>query len=284
MAQPPFRPPPFQPMPGAPGQPPQYADLPQHARERLNQMRQRQFFTSDLSVNEFLLIREVGFQPVGLVMGSSIFHIGYPQVAAKTSCEMVSLTQALYMARELAMARLEEEADTLGADGVVGVRLDVQLHAWGTNVIEFLALGTAVRHEGGQRWRAPNGKPFQSDLSGQDFWTLLRAGYRPLGFVMGNCVYHVGEQGFFQKLAAPAQGEMANYTQGLYDARELAMERMQAEATELGAEGIVGVTIEQSNHSWGNNILEFSALGTAVAPISRDHRIPTPQLVLTVND
>jgi uncharacterized protein YbjQ (UPF0145 family) len=247
-------------------------------------MRQRQFFTSDLSVNEFLLVKEVGFHPVGLVLGSSIFHIGSQWVSAKANCEMQQMTQALYMSRELAMARMEEEADSLGADGIVGVRLDVQQHAWGTNVIEFVAVGTAVKHDAGQNWRAPNGKPFQSDLSGQDFWTLLRAGYRPLGFVMGNCVYHVGEQGFFAKLASPQQGEMQNYTQGLYDARELAMERMQAEATELNAEGIVGVVIDQSNHSWGSNIIEFSAVGTAVAPISRDHKIPSPQLVLTVND
>jgi hypothetical protein len=34
------------------------ADLPQQARERLAQMRQRRFFTSDLSVNEFLLVKD----------------------------------------------------------------------------------------------------------------------------------------------------------------------------------------------------------------------------------
>ena len=45
------------------------------------------------------------------------------------------------------MTRMEEEADELGADGIVGVRLDVNLHAWGKNVIEFLAIGTAVKHE-----------------------------------------------------------------------------------------------------------------------------------------
>ncbi len=279
MAQPPYQGPPPQ---GAP--PPQYADLPQHARERLARMRQRQFFTSDLSVNEFLLVKEVGFHPVGLVLGSSIFHIGNQWVSAKANCEMQQLTQALYLSRELAMARMEEEADSLGADGIVGVKLQVTQHAWGANVIEFVAIGTAVKNDQGHNWRAPNGKPFQSDLSGQDFWTLLRAGYRPLGFVMGNCVYHVGELGFFQKLTTPAQGEMKNYTEGLYDARELAMERMQTEATDLGAEGIVGVVIDQSNHSWGNNVIEFSAVGTAVAPISRDHKIPVPQLILTVND
>ena len=41
------------------------------------------------------------------------------------------LTQAMYHARELAMTRMEEEADALGADGIVGVRLEVGRHEWG---------------------------------------------------------------------------------------------------------------------------------------------------------
>ncbi len=39
-------------------------------------------FTSDLTVNEFLLIKQAGFEPLGLVMGSSIYHIGF-QFAAR---------------------------------------------------------------------------------------------------------------------------------------------------------------------------------------------------------
>ena len=49
----------------------QLDDLPQHARERLEGMKQHHFFTSDLSVNEFLLVKEAGFQPLGLVMATS---------------------------------------------------------------------------------------------------------------------------------------------------------------------------------------------------------------------
>jgi uncharacterized protein YbjQ (UPF0145 family) len=193
------------------------------------------------------------------------------------------MTQALYHARELAMTRMEEEADELGADGIVGVRLDVNLHAWGQNVIEFLAIGTAIRHvEGQPGWRTGSQKPFQSDLSGQDFWTLLRAGYRPLGFVMGNCVYHIAAQGM--PWGQQQNMELQSYTQALYDSRELAMERMQYEATELGAEGIVGVQVEETNHTWGYNVIEFSAVGTAVVAISKDHKIPVPSLVLSVND
>src|SRR5438045_7100704 len=156
-----------------PGPAPQFAaDLPQHARERLASMRQHHFFTSDLSVNEFLLVKEVGFQPLGLVMGSSIFHVGFNPIRPGISEELTTLTQALYHARELAMVRMEEEADALGADGIVAVRLTLTIHAWGSNVIEFRAIGTAVKNVSGEQAgegtrRAPNDPPFHSDHTGQ---------------------------------------------------------------------------------------------------------------------
>jgi uncharacterized protein YbjQ (UPF0145 family) len=266
-------------LPQHPRQQPQ--DLPQHARERLEAMRKHQFFTSDLSVNEFLLIKELGFQPLGLVMGSSIYHIALQPMGQSGPAEIVPLTQALYQARELAMERMEAECDALGADGIVAVRLTFTVHAWGSNVIEFVAIGTAVRHlQSNGAYRTAEGKPFTSDLSGQDFWTLINAGYRPLGLVMGNCVYYVGPP-------PPQQaqnGELAHATQALYDARELAMERMQYEAESLKAEGIVGVVVDEANHTWGPSVLEFSAIGTAVVAIRADHQIPRPQLVLTVGD
>lgn len=258
---------------------PQLHDLPQHAKERLQEMREHHFFTSDLSVNEFLLVKEAGFQPLGLVMGSSIYHIGVQQIRGVAE-ELTMLTQALYSARELAMVRMEEEADELGADGVVAVRLTLNIHAWGANVIEFMAIGTAVKSDK-PGFRGAENRPFTSDLSGQDFWTLLNAGYRPLGFVMGNCVYHVG----LGPQGQPTENkELVGITQALYDARELAMERMQVEAEALNAAGIVGVTIDENNHTWGPAILEFSAVGTAVVPIRDDHHIPKPTLVLSVGD
>ena len=257
----------------------QASDLPQHARERLAEMKQHQFFTSDLSVNEFLLVKESGFQPLGLVMGSSIYSIG-AQLNVQGPGEITPLTQALYQSRELAMERMEAEADELGADGIVAVRLTVTVHAWGANIVEFLAIGTAVKHEQAPGSFRVDDKPFTSDLSGQDFWTLLHAGYRPVGFVMGNCVYYVGpppqQQTQNQELAGP--------TRALYDARELAMERMQFEAEAVRAEGIVGVTVDETNHTWGPSVLEFSAVGTAVVAVRADHQIPRPTLILTVND
>src|ERR1700722_14503849 len=128
----------------------QYAQLPGHATERLVEMRgkseDQRLFTSDLSTSELLLVKESGFDPVGLVVGSSIYHVGYQQSAWSQNQEMTVLTQAMYHARELAMDRMEEEAHQLGADGVVGVRLEVNHKEWGHNIAEFVAIGTAIVH------------------------------------------------------------------------------------------------------------------------------------------
>jgi len=256
--------------------------LAEHASERLR-MNAQGLFTSDLSVNEYLCVERAGFEPVGLVVGSSIYHIGFQQSNWKASQEMGVLTQAMYSARELAMTRMEEEADQLGADGIVGVRLDIGRYEWGENMAEFIAVGTAVKHGGGELHRAPSGRPFTSDLTGQEFWTLLQTGHRPVGMVMGSCVYHVAHQTMRQSIRQTGQNvELPNYTQALYDARELAMERMQAEALQAKAEGIVGVDIHERSHGWGSHVIEFFAIGTAIIPAegSADRVIPAPQVVL----
>ncbi len=260
------------------------AGIPESGRERIERMKQevaRGFFTSDLSVNEFVLVKQSGFEPLGLVLGSSIYHIGFQQAMWNQSQELGVLTQAMYHARELAMTRMEEEADQLGADGIVGVRLDIGRYEWGADLAEFIAVGTAVKHRGGELHRAPNGRPFTSDLSGQDFATLLRAGYRPVGLVMGNCVYHVGRQGMLASLKQLGRNvEMPNYTQALYEARELAMERLQREADELEANGIVGARIVERSHGWGSHVIEFFAIGTGVVTTRAEHEIERPALVL----
>ncbi len=258
--------------------------LPSDSAKRLAENKSG-LFTSDLSVNEFLLVKEAGFEPLGLVVGSSIYHIGFQFARWQQSQELTVLTQAMYHARELAMTRMEEEADQLGADGIIGVRLEVGRYEWGPDLAEFIAIGTAVRHRDGVLHRTADNRPFTSDLSGQDFWTLLQAGYRPLGLVMGNCVYHVAHQSMRQSWGTSMKNvEMTNFTQALYDARELAMERMQEEAQAVKAQGIVGVQLIEKSHGWGSHTIEFLAIGSAVMPISDEHVIVKPQMVLPMND
>jgi len=219
-------------------------------------------------------------------VGSSIYHIGYQQSAWSQNQEMTTLSGAMYQARELAMDRMEEEAHQLGADGIVGVRLEVNHKEWGSHVAEFVAIGTAVVHRNDpKRFRNKHGRPFTSDLSGQDFYVLLRSGYRPLGLVMGTCVYHVAHQGFTSFMKTVNRNtELVQYTQALYDARELAMERMQREAEDLAAKGIVGANIHEHSHTWGPHVIEFFAIGTAVEEVSQNHVIEPPTLVLPLID
>ena len=145
--------------------------VPEAGKARLQQNKAG-LFTSDLSVNEFLLIKQAGFDPVGLVVGSSIYHIGIQVAGWKKSQEMTVLSEAMYGARQLAMTRMEEEADQLGADGVVGVRLDIGRYEWGQDMAEFIAIGTAVKHREGVLHRAPNGRPFHQRPVGPGFLDL----------------------------------------------------------------------------------------------------------------
>jgi uncharacterized protein YbjQ (UPF0145 family) len=183
---------------------------------------------------------------------------------------------------------MRTEAADMGADGVVGVRLTVKRMEWDSKVLEFVAIGTGIVHaKGHTAFKGPSGQPFTSDLSGQDFWTLLHAGYRPLELVMGSCVYHVAHQSMAKGLANVGRNvELTNFSQALYDAREIAMERMQQEAAQAGAEGVVGVDLHEGSHNWAPHIIEFFAVGTAVKPITTEldaSTIPDPMLVLSVN-
>jgi uncharacterized protein YbjQ (UPF0145 family) len=233
-------------------------------------------FTSDLSVSEYVLLGEAGFEPLGFVVGSSIYHVGLQIGRWGQNMELQVLTQAMYNARELAMARMRSEADHLGADGIVGVQLRMQMYAWGQDVLEFVATGTAVRAlagDGGHR--APDGRAFTSDLSAQDFFRLLAAGSVPVAFVLGTCVYHIAHQSVMQSMRqAYRNQEMVRFTEGVYEARELALVRMQSEAGAAQASGIVGVTVEVKNHVWGEHATEFLATGTAVRRLSDEHRLP----------
>jgi len=152
-------------------------------------------FTSDLSVSEYVLLGEAGFEPLGFVVGSSIYHVGLQVGRWAQNQELQVLSQAMYNARELAMTRMQAEADHLSADGIVGVELRMQMYAWGQSVLEFVATGTAVRHLSGQgAHRTPDGRAFTSDLSAQDFFRLIAAGAVPVAFVLGTCVYHIAHQ------------------------------------------------------------------------------------------
>lgn len=81
--------------------------------------------------------------------------------------------------------------------------------------------------------------------------------------------------------------ELVYFTQALYDARELAMTRMQHEAIALSATGIVGVQLQEHQHGWGGRAIEFLAIGTAITR-DADHKpaddLAAPVPVIDLSD
>ena len=270
--------------------PSQMAALPEAAQRRIQDLEQRTASghitaITDFSVDEMVLVDHAGFEPVGMVMGSSIYHIGF-QAGRWGNQELQTLTAALYQARELAISRMRMEADALKADGIVGVDLKINYHAWSVGSAEFTAIGTAVKHRGAPgSWRSTDGGPFTSSLSGQAFWKLANMGYRPLGLVVGNCVYHIAYQGILGQMKRMGQNmEIGEWTQALYEARELAMGRMQAEAEKLNADHVVETSITHSNHIWESHVLEFFAVGTAAVAVPGAAKQINPNLVVSADE
>ncbi len=186
------------------------------------------------------------------------------------SQELTVVSQAWNTARLRAFARLEQEAKLVGADAVVGVRLTVGRHDWAAGAIEYVAVGTAVRSEGAGHAE----QPALTDLSGQDYWKLWQAGHRPLGVVGASTVHYVvpgfatqqAQSGFS---ASWVNQELTDFTRGVYDARETALERMTAEAQKQGAAGVVGVSIAheiEQREAGGRRdlVATFHVLGTAI--------------------
>ena len=103
-------------------------------------------FTSSLSGQEFWMLRQTGYSPVGLVMGSCVLQVGLMRhERSDTTDELTVYTEAFTQARDLARQRLREQAVDLGAVGVVGVALTEQSERFGPMTAEFSAVGTAVR-------------------------------------------------------------------------------------------------------------------------------------------
>ncbi len=109
-------------------------------------------FTSDLSTSDFWMLLDRGYMPVGLVVGNSVYSMGVTggigsAMKGMTKGEVPQITELLYNARELALGRMKEEAEKLGADGVVEVKLNViPMGSW----MEITAIGTAIKYVGGK--------------------------------------------------------------------------------------------------------------------------------------
>ncbi|HTA13449.1 MAG TPA: heavy metal-binding domain-containing protein [Solirubrobacteraceae bacterium] len=253
------------------------------AERRLRELGERGgAFTSDLSVADFALCHRLGLRPLSQVMGSSIYQVGYQYspwpagVGGSFMFEIEALSEAWNEVRGRALGRLAQEAEHVGADAVIGVELRTGEHDWAENSVEYVVIGTAVRHTASPGSASPmrpservqrgesvpanagsaprsrpagrreHGEPVLTELSVADYTKLLGAGIEPLGVVAWSSAFFVAASYSTQMLGGlgfTQNQELGEFTQGVYSARETVVQRLTEQAARLDASGVIGVRI-----------------------------------------
>lgn len=226
-------------------------------------------FISRLSVSEFVLNPHLTV--LGVVAGTVVYQAREDE-CPESSRPMKPMTRARTRVLQAAYDKLEKQAHRLGASGVIGIH--TTHNALTEDLREHTVLGTAV----GGCAPGASGRPFTCTLSGQDYFALTAAGYRPVGVALGVCVYY---QQYHQRVQHAIAGsgqnvERSDFTRGLYTARRNALSALEAQAAALGAVGVLGITVEtrrtlnrQGQASQGM-MIEFTAIGTAVVASGGD--------------
>jgi uncharacterized protein YbjQ (UPF0145 family) len=239
-------------------------------------------FSSALSVDEFLLVREAGYRPAGLVLGSAVVRLARRRRPRSSRTDVVLTTWSLPLvqAKVSAVARLRDEAALLGAAGVIGVDIAVSRKGLRGSISEVVATGTAVHGPSTER-------PFTCRLTGQQFWMLLRSGRVPVGLVMGASAYYRTTTPRGLMAYTPALNDENPWrTEGVYRARELALSQMNGAARVLGASSTVGVSVEETSGGWVTSygaVTEFFMTGTAVRDLASPPRAPYPLRMLPLS-
>ncbi len=251
-------------------------------------------FTSDLAADEAGLLRRHGYEPICLVTGSAMYHVGYAYASAWNDCEVAQLSRAYNEATRLAVSRMELEAAAARAHGVVGVRYGIIRHEWADRTVEVQLIGTAVRGPGA----APR-TPWLCDLSGQEWYALWRAGYEPAALAYGHCTWFIltTMQDEWNEMN-PVNVELRHFSLALGQCRTRAAMHLKTIARDSGALGIVGVHVarrldevrlsgsdENPAYEREHHNLILSMIGTAIrARAGAAPRVPATRLVLSLRD
>jgi uncharacterized protein YbjQ (UPF0145 family) len=249
-------------------------------------------YTSDLSVDELAVGERLGVTPVAQVMGSSVYHVGWQRSPGNTwfaqagSQELSVLSEAWNEGRRLAFDRLRQEAALVGAHAVVGLDPSIGAREWMAGAIEYVVFGTAVREPG------LASDTVLTNLSLQDYAQLRGAGYRPAGLFGASAVFYVvsswSQQSIQTGWGSWANQELRDFTRGLYDAREVVIERVTAQARAARAAGLVGVTIDYDireievdrGGSRTDLIVTMHALGTGIAEADPAGALPPTRVAV----
>jgi hypothetical protein len=232
--------------------------LPLSAQRRLAEQNADHAWTSDLESRDLTALRAAGWEPVGQAFGASTYqisnsrlltaqaHPGYSSLSGvRVSTAPIELR--MYHAgeaqsRRRALTRLRAEASALGADGVIGLRIQSSVHG---TMSQWQAIGTAVR----QRSGAPlSGAPFVTPLGAADLGALLRGGWRPSSLIteISRFLVHDGSNAGGPRFLTAYMGnqEVPQYTDVMTVARDRMRARLRAS---LSAENGAGLLMHFMN-------------------------------------
>ncbi len=233
--------------------------------------------TSDLTIDETLLLHSAGWEPVDLVYGISWWSIPWG-VWQWTTGEVQEASAAFTGAADHAAKLLRQSCEQAGGSGVLGVDVGVRVSS---HHVAIELTGTAVRRTGADT----HGFAFISDLSARDFVLLTRAGWWPIGLAVGASFVVAPRRSAREWAAQQGQNvELPNLTQALYLARERAMERMQQSGGAMKAEGIVAVKLREGRASSSMRVIQFVAIGTGVHLRTAAHRSVSPEMVVPLDE
>jgi uncharacterized protein YbjQ (UPF0145 family) len=234
--------------------------------------------TSDLSVDEALLLHSAGWEPIDLVCGVTVVSIPYG-VWNWGQGEISVASDAHNAAVRGAADELRAECAKVQGHGVVGVRVEVEVR---THHVDVELVGTAVRAVDAGK-SSPT--PFVSDLSARDFTLLKGAGWMPVGLAFGASFVYAPRRQAGAVIKQKTQNiELTNFTEAMYSARESAMERMQHSALGVGGQGVVQVKVTEGPMTFARHAVGFTAWGTAVRLVADAHQFVRPEVILPLDD
>ncbi len=241
--------------------------------------------TSNLSLDEVLLLHAVGLEPATVVTATACTTIP-PGSWTWSTGQVQAADYAFSRAFLLARNQMRAEAAQIGAMGVVAVDIELQLSPHRYLVV---MLGTAVRAasdgHGGSHFPVRYPSPFLCDLSARDFVVLSRSGWYPIDLVGGASYVHAPRRGVGAALGQVRQNvELTNFTETLYAARELAMQRIQEDIAEVGGTGLLDMRFVDETVPFAGHVVAFRAYGTAVKLLADTHTHPDLQLVVPLDD
>jgi len=212
-----------------------------------------------LSGNEIYCLNLKGLRPGDLVVGNSVFSMGFiggMAAGVKTFIggEVPQVTSIIHEGRIEAFKRMISEASEHGGTGITGVTNELR-HFHGNT--EFLSVASCVHRGDGKS----ESIEFSTSANGQELYCQLDCGFLPVQFVFGNIAYSVGAAGgIIGSLKSMARGEIREFSDVFNQTRHLCLARIVEEARRCGANAVVGIETRTMPFQ---GVHEMLMLGTA---------------------